>query len=125
MVEDAVLIAQRIGELMTTLKEPLNRGDVRDLMTELDFRQQWIIEVAEMVAQTQFILDEANEREQAKLLQDTVDVSATQLKVALAGATKHERRLAKLAESLHSDLGKQLDGIRTLLSTEKQLMAIR
>jgi hypothetical protein len=125
MIEDAVLIAERIGQLMKVLKEPLDRSDVRRLMDELDFRQQWLIESAEMVAQTQFILDEASEKAKNELLKDTVDVPATQFKVALAAATKHERRLSKLAEQLHADLGKQIGGIITLLSTEKQLMMIR
>lgn len=125
MIEDAVLIAQRIRFLMDSLKKPLNREDVRSLMDEYDFRGQWLIESSEMVAQTQWILDTKSETAKFELLRDTVDVSATVFKVGLAAATKDERRLYKLAEQLHSDIGRQMDEIRTLLSTEKELMKIQ
>ena len=112
-------LAEEVNELYTAIKEPLDRTPA-GLMQELDNRGQWLARSAEILADAQILLD-AKRGEVAESYFGTEE-SWNIIKHVIEAKCKDEKRLYLLAERLNATLSRQLDGIRSLLSYEKEQM---
>lgn len=108
-------LGTEIRELYASIKLPLDRTP-EGLLAELDFRGQWLARSAELVAEAQYVLDEARGRVAEKYLKS----SATVLREMINRDTASENRLRILADRLNATLTHQMDEVRSILSFEKE-----
>jgi hypothetical protein len=107
-------LSTELDTIYGDIKMPLDRTP-EGLLQELDNRGQWLARSAELVAEAQYILDEARGRVAEKYLKS----SATVLREMINRDTASENRLRILADRLNATLTHQMDEVRSILSFEK------
>ena len=117
---DMTELAQEIADLYDYLKKPLDRTP-EGLILELDSRGQWLARSAELLADAQVLLDQ--KRGKAAEVHIGTKESWNVVKHQIEAECVDEKKLFVLAERLNATLTHQMDGIRSILSFEKQSMA--
>jgi hypothetical protein len=114
---DAVKLAEEVNSLYESIKQPLDRTP-EGLIAEIDFRCQWLARSSEILADCQIILDK-------KRGEVSTEYIATKdgwniVKAVIESRCAEEKKLFMLADRLNATLTHQIDGIRSMLSFEKE-----
>jgi hypothetical protein len=114
---DQQALADELAELYSSIKEPIQKGNILGLIDDLSYRVAWLARSAELVADAQYHAD--------KIAGDIASRSDpgmawSAVKAIVAGESADQTRLLKLAEKLNSTLIHQIESIRSILSFEKQ-----
>jgi len=111
-------LAEELAMLYESIKAPINKGNPTGLVDDLDYRCQWLARSAELVADAQWYVDQAQGH-----AADGIETGTpwSLAKILIESKTADESRLLKLAERLNATLTHQIDSIRSVLSFEKQL----
>lgn len=111
---DALEIANEIKTLSETVSEPLPK-EVEGLLTEGEYRAQWLARIGELEADAQAALD----IKRGEVADQYADLTATLFREKLAGATADNARLVMLAHRMYTTLTNQLIFIETAISWHK------
>lgn len=104
-----------------SIKEPFDRTP-EGLINELDYRSQWLARSAELFADAQRHLDVKRGQESERCFAQAIPASTA--RDIIAGNSSMENKVFTLAERLNATLTHQIDALRSILSFEKQGMAL-
>jgi hypothetical protein len=114
MTKEALL--KEVSELYKSVGMGFDRSSPETLISEGEYRSQWLARSAELVGEAQFIHDKARGAASEKYM----DVKATLMREFVGRDCADEARLLKLAERLNATITHQCDMIRTIISFEKE-----
>lgn len=119
---ESVKLAEEAKKMLARMEKPFREDDIEVLAKELYVRVVMIARSGRMLADAKHILASAKRAAIVTIMDDGHAPKGILLRELILASCADEQRLVDIMDRMNAALSHQIDGIRSLLSTEKEHM---